>query len=595
MCQYALKGGRDLVKKVFRQMLLAQILSSMTVMICMLIDNIVIGRELGIDAMKAYELASPVLLIFAAIGTTLSAGVQVLCGKAMGRSDRKGTNECFSSAIALALIIAGIGLFFVMIFTGPLCTMLGAGSASPDNPVYDLTKRYLQGFIIGAPAFILAQISVPFLQMSGNRKMLVIAVVSMTGADIILDILNVMPFINGGMFGMGMASSISYYVALGIGMVVFLNKKFPFRFRLKHVRFKVFRKLLRYGLPTVVSQICFALLTYAINMILNNVDSRLGVAAYSVISTVGNISFSVGNGIGAVAMMLASIFYSDEDRSSIRQVVKTMSFYALTVNAVLTAALAAVAWPVAKLFLTDHPDAVNMTTAGLRFFALSLVPCGLNTAFRHFYQGVNRRVLTNLISVLQNLALTALFAFVLSRFWGTNGVWLAFLCGESATFIVLSILVFFKNNHRLNAEAYAMMRKDFGVAPENCLEMSVKSIADAEEAAARAAQFCAERDQDEQTCATVARCVGEMSKNVVEHGFTADGKEHSIDVRVWIKDDKKMVRIRDNCMAFDPVRYGEQHRFERSKSHAGIRTVMSAVADAKYVNALGLNNLTLVL
>ena len=54
-----------MIKKIFRQMLLAQILSSMTVMICMLIDNIVIGRNLGIHAMTAYELASPVLLVFA--------------------------------------------------------------------------------------------------------------------------------------------------------------------------------------------------------------------------------------------------------------------------------------------------------------------------------------------------------------------------------------------------------------------------------------------------------------------------------------------------------------------------------------------------
>lgn len=581
-------------------MLPAQILSSMTVMICMLIDNIVIGRNLGIDAMTAYELASPVLLIFAAIGTTLSAGVQVLSGKTVGRADSKGAKECFSSAVALSLIIAGVGLFFVMLFTEPLCTLLGAGEKSPDNPVFEMTKRYLQGFIIGAPAFILAQISVPFLQMSGKRKLLVIAVVSMTVADILLDILNVMPFLPDGifgvnrMFGMGMASSLSYYVALIIGVFAFFGKNFVFRFSIKSVRPKVFRKLLRYGLPTVVSQICFVLLTYSINTILLNVNHKLGVAAYSVISTVGNICFSVGNGIGAVAMMLASISYSDDDFSSIKQVVRTMSFYAVTVNAALAALLAAIASPVARLFLTDNPDAIHITTVGLRLFAISLVPCSMNTAFRHFYQGVNRRTLSNVISLLQNFTFTALFAFIFSRFWGTTGVWLSFTAGEGAAFIALSAIVLIRNK-KLGAGPYAMMRPDFGVAPEDCLEMTVKSLPDATRATERAVGFCRAHGLDDQTTRTIERCVGEMSKNILTYGFKADSREHNIDVRVWIKNGKKVVRIRDNCTEFDPVRYGEIHRDDRSKSHKGIRTVMELVSDARYVNALGLNNLTLTI
>ena len=40
-------------------MLLTQILSAMTVTLCMLIDSIMIGRFLGVDSMSAYGLARP--------------------------------------------------------------------------------------------------------------------------------------------------------------------------------------------------------------------------------------------------------------------------------------------------------------------------------------------------------------------------------------------------------------------------------------------------------------------------------------------------------------------------------------------------------
>ena len=57
----------NMIKRLFKQMLLTQILSSMTVTLCMLIDSMMIGRFLGVDAMTAYGLASPVLLVFAAL------------------------------------------------------------------------------------------------------------------------------------------------------------------------------------------------------------------------------------------------------------------------------------------------------------------------------------------------------------------------------------------------------------------------------------------------------------------------------------------------------------------------------------------------
>ena len=129
-----------MIKKLFRQMLLTQIVSSMTVTLCMLIDSIIIGRFLGVDAMSAYGLASPLLLIFAAFGSLISAGVQVMCGKTVGAGDREATDACYTVSVVLAAGISAIGLILVFALLGPLTTMLGAGHPSPDNPVYGLTR-----------------------------------------------------------------------------------------------------------------------------------------------------------------------------------------------------------------------------------------------------------------------------------------------------------------------------------------------------------------------------------------------------------------------------------------------------------------------
>ena len=43
-----------MIHKLFKQMVISNVISAMAVMLCLLIDSIMIGRFLGVDAMAAY-------------------------------------------------------------------------------------------------------------------------------------------------------------------------------------------------------------------------------------------------------------------------------------------------------------------------------------------------------------------------------------------------------------------------------------------------------------------------------------------------------------------------------------------------------------
>lgn len=585
-----------MIRKVFRQMLVAQILSSMTVMICMLVDSVMIGRFLGVDSMTAYGLASPMLLVFAAFGSMLAAGIQVLSGKTMGSGDREATNACFSTSAVLALSISGAGMLLVLLFINPICRLLGAGLPSPGNDIFYLTRDYLFGFIVGAPAFILAQSSVPFLQLSGNRFRLSVAVIAMTVSDILFDILNVFVF-KGGTLGMGLASSFSYVLAVAIGCSFFFKKDCIFKFSLRSVKAKLCRDILRAGVPSVINQLSSVLLVFALNKILLEVGQNVAVAAYSVIATIGNFCYCFGGGIASVALLLSSVFYSDEDKTALRQLLRTMSRYALvlvlSVTVVVLLAAPALVW----LFLRDDPGGASaMATLGLRLFSLSLLPCAFNSGLKNFYQGVDRTRFTEAISFMQNFVFTALFAFLLSRALKTTGVWLGFVCGETLTLLLIAAVIWIRERRVVvSADAFSLLPRDFGVPEADCMELSIKSIEEASKASQRAEEFCIAHGENPRRSMLISLCVEEMISNIVQHGFTNDQREHSIDLRILFKDQTRVIRIRDNCVNFDPVMYLELHKSDDSSSHIGIRMVMKMVKSAYYVYSLGLNNLTLVL
>ncbi|MBR6103116.1 MAG: hypothetical protein IKP95_11855 [Ruminococcus sp.] len=562
-------------------MLLTQILSSMTVMLCMLIDSIVIGRFLGVDSMTAYGFSTPILLVFAALGNMVSAGVQVLCGKAMGSGDRKGAHACFSVSVFIMLAISVVGVAGVMLFTDQICEILGAGKPTPDNDVFFLTKDYLRGFIIGAPAFLSAQIMVPYMQISGERLRLVIAVALMTVSDIIFDILNVLVF-DGGTFGMGLASSLSYYIAFIIGVLYFFKRDCLFRFRLRLIKAKVIGHLIRDGMPTLINQISLVLLMYSFNTMLADVGGNHAVAAYSVISSVGNICYSFGSGIAAVALMLSSIFYSDEDRGTLIHLVFTMTTVAIVICGAVTALVLIFAEPMVMLFLNDA-DAKGMAITGLRFFALSLVPCAINTNFKNFYQGIDRAVLTQAISILQNFALTALAAFVLSRFMGVNGIWMGFVTGETLTLVVISAIVFISRKKvKISGEAFSLLPDSFGQSDHTPLEMMLTSPEDVEKASAAVAGYCRENGLGEGLDTELPEDVRVMCQSIVENGF-AGRKKRWIEMRLIDKNGTPVLRIRDNCESFNPYKYLKQTGKD-----------LSRISVADYANSLGLNSLKLI-
>ncbi len=576
-----------MIRKLIRQMLAAQTLSALTVSLCLLIDNIMIGRFLGVKAIAAYGLANPILLVIGAIGTMLSAGVQVVCSKALGSGSKEETDRGYSSAIGLML---GISLLFVLVvltLRSPLATAMGAGT---EGELFDQTRDYLAGFIIGAPGSMGALVLVPFLQMAGQSSLLIAAVLGMTIADVGLDLLNVLVF-HGGMFGMGLASSLSYYVAMAVALGYFLSKKCVFTFSSKLISVRTIRDLAVGGVPAVFSMASSVVLVFVLNKILLGVGGSEAVAAYSVLMTIGNASNCISTGVGGVSLTLSGILYSEEDRTGLKELLGQLARYGVLLGAVTGALLAVFSPVLVRIFIPEAGPAREMTVLGVRLFALGLIPCCLNSALKNLYQGTERVALTEIISVLEAALLPAVSSLLLSRVWGVTGVWLYFLMGEGLALALTAVFVWKKRGGaRISAEPFLLLREDFGVAPENLLEMDIRSLDDVTAAAKAAGEFCLSHGQNEKTANRIALCVEEMAGNTVIHGFSRDRENH-LSIRVQHKGDRWVLRFRDDCRAFDPVRY-----VPRGESDAlGIRLVMAMADDVRYTYSLNLNNLTIKL
>ena len=577
-----------MIRKLVRQMLTAQIFSALTVSLCLLIDNIMIGRFLGVQSLAAYSAANPVLLVIGALGTMLGAGVQVVCSRSLGKGSQEETNAGYSAAIALTLGFSLAFMVLVLLLRAPIATAMGAGS---EGELFIQTKDYMAGFIIGAPASMGALVLVPFLQMAGQSTLLIVAVLSMTVADVALDLLNVLVF-HGGMFGMGLASSLSYYIALVISLIYFLSRKCVFRFSRRLITRAKIAELFKSGMPAVFGMASSVVLVFAMNRLLKGINGETAMAAFAVISSIGNAACCINTGVGGVSLTLAGIFYNEEDRSSLKELMALLFRYAVVLGLGMGAVLVFGAPLFAGLFISEKGPAQEMAILGLRMYAGGLIACCINNALKNAYQATGRVGLTEILSLAEGAILPTVVALIFGLTLGTTGAWLYFPLGEILTLVCIGLLVWRKTRQAPWKDgAYLLLKQDFGVTADNLMEADIYTMEEVADVSEKARQFCLSHGQSAKVSSHIALCIEEMASNTIQHGFSQDGKKHHLSVRILHKKEDWVLRFRDDCGAFDPVHYVP----EGDQDALGIRLVRAMAREASYTYSLNLNNLALKL
>lgn len=581
-------------KRNFYKMAVAQIAASLIVVLCLLIDSIMIGKFLGLRYMAAYGLANPVLLTFAGIGTMIATGAQVVCSQSIGSGNNRETDANYTTTIIMCIIVGLVGICVIGFFGGPISELLGADRA--DNPIlYTLTRDYLWGFIIGIPAFVAATVLVPFLQLAGKQTTLVFAVGMMIVSDIIFDLMNVFVF-KGGMFGMGLASSMSYIVACVIGLSFFVSKKCMFKFRFSLVDIRHLRRILKAGSIAIINMASMVLLTLVFNRILLTLSMpEASLAAYSIIMTASNICYAFSSGFGSVALTLSGIYYHENDKNTLKYLLKLTLKSILIIDIIVAVIILICAPWVIDLFVKDGNERARILAIyGLRLFVISLIPCGVTAALKNFYQGTMHIRLTAVISFLQNFLCIASVGFILSRFIDTTGVWLGYLGGETLALCIISLYVFYKRKSMVfSTDNFALLSDNFGVADDHCLKKIVSSVEEVIRLSEQAYEFCKTNGASKLCCSRVALCIEELGKNVFEHGYA--GGKGTLDISLFYVQSEIILRLRDEGKIFNPVNYFETHGQDKTSEHMGIRLVQNVVKSINYTNSMSQNSLTLTL
>ena len=584
-----------MVRTISHRMIIPQILAAMTGTLCMLIDNLMIGQLLGDCEMSAYGFSTPLIIVIASIGLMMANGVQMECSRAIGRGDLYDANSCYSTSIAMSVLVGSVIIIIVFAFCDQFCYILGAGSSGGDAQVFAQTSGYIRGYVPGIIFMFFYCLTGPYLQTMGKRKVLMASVITVIISDLVLNYVFA-AVLHMRMFGIGIASSLSCLLAVLLCLRCFFSRDCLFRFSFRGISMEKAAGIIRNGSPIIISQVLYVLRVYCFNIMLFSLAGNDAVAALSVVNSIANLLYCIGLGGGSVMLMLSSLLYNENDKKQLRDFLSDFIRYTLTIATASVLIIEFASPYTTSLFFRYGSGTYGMALVGIRLFSAALIPACINALFKNYFQGIGHIQLNYLVSLLESLALNVPLAWFFGRLCGFAGVCIGYLLAQLLALGAISVIVWKKYGKiSFSADAYCYLDRDFGLSPDHYKDFVVYNTEDAMAASAGAARFMKEKGIDSRLCFVTALCIEEVCMNTVKYGFSDGSMGHHVEVRVIVSGDQHIVRFRDDCLAFDPTKYLELHNDNDPTSHLGIRTMMALSKEAIYINSLGLNNLTLKL
>ena len=575
-----------LVSRLYWRLLPVLILSCVVISANAFIDSVFAGRFLGTQAMALIGLFGPVSTLFSGLASVFASGAQQLCCSEMGDGNSRRLRQIFNAGL---MFLLGSGIFcgvLLFLFRRELAAGLGTRGTMQAE-----LSAYMVGISLGIVGQLLSCYLMPFLQINGHNRLSYLAMAVNLVGNMGFNTLFV-AVLSWGLLGMGLATSLSSLFCVGVMLPVFCKKKELAHFDPHCLKVRDLVDIARIGSPVLMFHAGLFIKNYGMNCALLNGSIMDSVAVLTLQGSLCGILGALGFSSGTVVQMLSSFFIGEGDRKSVLEVFAVSMKNGLSLCILAILLLLSCSMPILRLFGLEGGATQAMALRMLRMLCLAILLNLVLTVLVKLLQAAEKLALANAITFLEN-AFQGVFALLFVGKLGADAAWAA---NPVATALCLLVVMVYGLSGGADCWRdplrFLHFPTDFGSAVDARMTLTICSQELVMDAARGLMEFCKRQGMSERACMTAGVCVEELAGNVVKHGFQ-NQKSGTVWVLATIQNKTLTLRIRDNCIRFDPKEYLRLSVQDYTSEHIGIRLVAGLAESVEYQNMFGMNMLTI--
>lgn len=401
-------------------------------------DSLVAGKFIGENALAAVGNSYEITLIFIAFAFGCNIGCSVIVSQFFGAKDYKNMKTSVYTAMISTAVLCAVLMLFGVLFCGNLLKLIKTPSA-----ILNDSKLYLDIYIYGLPFMFFYNMATGIFSALGDSKTPFIFLVVSSVTNIFVDIIFVKAF-NMGIAGVAWATFICQGISAVLAViVVFLRlSKIKVLQRCPVFSFIILVKLLKIAIPSILQQSFISIGNIIIQSVINEFGAGT-IAGYSAAVKLNNLvitSFTtLANGISNFTAQNLGAGKSERIRDGFKAGLKMV--WIISIPLVLLYFFAGK--QLLYLFL-DNPTNTAIHT-GIMFLCI-LSPFYFVVSTKLVADGILRGaglMSRFMITTFTDLILRVVLAIILSKQFGSTGIWCSWPIGWSIA-TTLSVIFYKK-------------------------------------------------------------------------------------------------------------------------------------------------------
>ncbi|MDD4567288.1 MAG: MATE family efflux transporter [Methanoculleus chikugoensis] len=385
---------------------------------------------LGADALAAVGFSFPLFIITIGLASGLGTGGEAALARMIGARNRAGASSVAMHTILLMTVLAVVVTIPLYLFAHDIFVLMGAGDA------VGLATEYARILFLGTFALLFGEVAYALMHGEGDAKRTMYAMAAGAVANIVLDPILIYG-LDMGIAGAAWATILAEVIA-AVPMVYWLFVKRDTYISLCFRGFcpdaAVARDVLQVGLPAAAEQLALALMALILNGVIVLIASTDGVAVYSVGWRVVSIGLTPILAISSAVVAVTAATYGARAYARMETALRFAARLGLGIGIGLAVATFAFAPLIAALFTAgDAAVIAPELTTYLRVMSLVYPMVGFGLFSASFFQGTGLGARSLTITLLQNIVLSILFAWMFAAVLGLglSGIWWGVAAGNA--------------------------------------------------------------------------------------------------------------------------------------------------------------------
>lgn len=416
-----MNNNRDLfenapVPKAVAVMAVPTMISMLVVVIYNMADTFFIGQTGDPMQVAAVSLATPVFMVFMALGNLFGIGGSSAISRALGEKKIERARQISSFCCYGSL---GLGVIMSFLFLVGMDVILKLIGASENTIGY--ARSYLSYIAFGGPFIMFGTAFGNILRGEGASKESMIGNMIGTVVNIILDPIMIL-VLGWGVAGAAVATVIGNMAASAFYLQYFLRKKSSLSIRLKDFRMgeRIAVSVASIGIPASLNNILMS----CANIVLNHVLAGYGdtpVAAMGVAAKANMLVVLLQIGLCAGIQPLIGYNYGARNKKRLLKVVWFTGACAVVMGTVLTLFMVIARASIIRAFINDRAVidyGIQMVIA----LQISGPVLGILFLCINTIQGMGKALPSLVLTICRQGLVFIPMVFLMNQLWGLEGV-----------------------------------------------------------------------------------------------------------------------------------------------------------------------------